>query len=81
MIGGKMMDKSIKTIGDLAKKGQDVILNLRNEDIIDYRPAGDFYIDDIVKIVEFEGKNWPTVPRGIRFWLANGDSLIYVKGD
>ena len=59
------MDKTIKTIGDLAKKGKEVILNLREQDIADYRPAGDMYIDDIVKI---------------RFWLNNGDSVIYVKG-
>ena len=74
------MDKSIKTIGDLAKKGKEVILNLREQDIADYRPAGDMYIDDIVKIIEYEGKNHPTVPGGIRFWLNNGDSIIYVKG-
>ena len=75
------VDKSIKTIGDLAKKGKEVILNLREQDIGDYRPAGDMYIDDIVKIIEYEGANYPTVPRGIRFWLNNGDSIIYVKGD
>ena len=75
------MDKSIRTMGDLAEKGKEVILNLRSQDICDYRPAGDMYIDDIIKIVEFEGQNYPTVPRGIRFWLNNGDSIIYVKGD
>ena len=75
------MDKSIKTLGDLAEKGKEVILNLRAQDINDYRPAGDFYIDDIVKIIKHEGQSYPTVPHGIRFWLNNGDSLIYVKGD
>lgn len=74
------MDKSIKTIGDLAKKGQEVILNLREQDIADYRPAGDMYIDDIVKIREHEGELYSTIPQGIRFWLNNGDSIIYVKG-
>ena len=74
------MDKSIKTIGDLAKKGQEVILNLREQDIEDWRPAGDMYIDDIVKVIECEGQMYPTIPRGIRFWLNNGDSIIYVKG-
>lgn len=75
------MDKSIKTVGDLAEKGKEIILNLREQDIIDYRPAGDFYITDIVRIVEYEGQPYPTVPRGIRFWLGNGDSLIYVKNE
>ena len=74
------MDKSLKTMGDLAKKGKEVILNLREQDIADYRPAGDMYIDDIVKIGEYEGQVYPTVPGGIRFWLNNGDSLIYLKG-
>jgi hypothetical protein len=75
----RKMDKSIKTIGDLAKKGKEVILNLREQDIADYRPAGDMYIEDIVKIGEYEGTQYPTIPGGIRFWLNNGDSLIYVK--
>ena len=74
------MDKSIKTIGDLAKKGKEVILNLREQDIADYRPAGCVYINDIVKIDKYEGRAYPTVPGGIRFWLNNGDSIIYVKG-
>ena len=74
------MDKSIKTLGDLAKKGEEVILNLRKQDIADYRPAGDMYIEDVVSIVRYEGKIYPTIPNGIRFWLNNGDSLIYVKG-
>lgn len=74
------MDKSIKTLGDLAEKGQEVILNLRKQDIADWRPAGDMYIDDIVKVVEYEGVNYPTISGGIRFWLNNGDSIIYVKG-
>lgn len=74
------MDKSIKTLGDLAEKGQEVILNLREQDIADWRPAGDMYIDDIVKVVEYEGINYPTIPGAIRFWLNNGDSIIYVKG-
>jgi hypothetical protein len=74
------MDRSIKTIGDLAEKGIDVITNLRKQDIGDYRPAGDMYIDDIVKIIEYEGTSYPTIPNGIRFWLNNGDSVIYIKG-
>lgn len=75
-----MIDKSIKTMGDLAEKGREVIFNLREQDIGDWRPAGDMYIDDIVKIGEYEGTQYPTIPGGIRFWLNNGDSIIYVKG-
>ena len=75
-----MIDKSIKTIGDLANKGKEVILNLREQDINDYRPAGDMYIEDIVKIGKYNGEYYPTIPDGIRFWLNNGDSIIYVKG-
>lgn len=75
------MDKSIKTIGDLANKGKEVILNLKEQDICDWRPAGDMYIDDIVDIISYEGKQYPTIPNAIRFWLNNGDSIIYVKGD
>lgn len=76
------MDKSIKTIGDLANKGKEVILNLREQDINDWRPAGDMYIDDIVfvKANECESRHYQTIPGGIRFWLNNGDSIIYVKG-
>ena len=34
------------------------------------------YIDDIVKVSDGEAY----VPHnGIRYWLANGDSIIYVK--
>ena len=46
--------------------------------IDDYRPAGDMYIDDIVKIIPAGDRMWPTVPGGIRYWLADGDSIIYV---
>ena len=47
--------------------------------VIDWRPASDFYIDDIVKIVTNEGQTFPVSPLGIRLWLENGDSIIYVK--
>ena len=44
--------------------------------VIDWRPAAGMYIDDIVKVSD--GKAY--VPRnGIRYWLGNGDSIIYVK--
>lgn len=44
--------------------------------VIDWRPAAGMYIDDIVKVSDGEAY----VPRnGIRYWLENGDSIIYVK--
>lgn len=44
--------------------------------VIDWRPAAGMYIDDIVKVTDGE----PYVPRnGIRYWLEDGDSIIYVK--
>ena len=64
------------TYGEIYQKAKEII---GEENIDDYRPAGDFYIDDIVKIIEHEGKQYPTVPMGIRMWLKNGDSVIYVK--
>lgn len=75
------MDKSVRTIGDLAKRGKEILFDLKEEDIDDWRPAGDMYIEDIVKIVTDDYEMHPTVPRGIRFWLKNGDSVIYVMGD
>lgn len=45
----------------------------------DWRPASDMYIEDIAKIAEHEGEKYVTIPNGIRLWLTNGDSLIYVK--
>ncbi len=42
--------------------------------VSDWRPASDIYIDDIVKVKD----NIPYVPMGIRLWLTNGDSIIYV---
>ena len=47
--------------------------------VIDWRPASDFYIDDIVKIITNEGQTFLVIPLGIRLWLENGDSIIYVK--
>lgn len=45
----------------------------------DWRPASDMYIEDLVKIIEYEGKEYVSIPMGIRIWLKNGDSIIYVK--
>lgn len=47
---------------------------MRNED--DWRPAGDMYIEDIVHVIDTK---YCTIPNGIRIWLKNGDSIIYVK--
>lgn len=76
------MNKSIKTIGDLANRGENIIVNLRKHDINDWRPACDMYIDDIVfvKENECESRHYPIIPGEIRFWLNNGDSIIYVMG-
>lgn len=43
--------------------------------VIDWRPGYGMYIDDIVRVKDNEA----FVPYGIRYWLANGDSIIYVK--
>lgn len=43
--------------------------------IQDWRPADSIMISDIVKVSDGE----PFVPFGIRYWLTNGDSIIYVK--
>ena len=44
--------------------------------VIDWRPAAGIYINDIVKVSDGEAY----VPcGGIRYWLENGDSIIYVK--
>lgn len=45
-------------------------------DIVDWRPASDMYIEDIVEVFDDGGA---CVPNGIRIWLDNGDSIIYVK--
>lgn len=46
---------------------------MQNED--DWRPAGDMYIEDIVHVIDANCR----IPNGIRIWLNNGDSIIYVK--
>ena len=45
----------------------------------DWRGASNMYIEDLVKIFEHEGKTLVSIPMGIRIWLKNGDSIIYVK--
>ena len=62
------------TNGELYKHIEKQIVGLTKEQIIDWRPAGGFYINDIVKVAD-DGE--PVVPYGIRIWLKNGDSIIY----
>ena len=42
--------------------------------VADWRPATNMFIDDIVKTFG----DVANVPFGIRYWLSNGDSIIYV---
>lgn len=66
------------TYGELADyaKSQFTLTQTR---IADLRPAGDMYVDDLCFPFVAEGKDWVSIPNGIRFWLENGDSIIYVK--
>ena len=48
-------------------------------DISDWRPASDMYIDDIAKIGAYHDEPFVYIPRAVRLWLENGDSIIYVK--
>ena len=66
------------TYGELAEYAKEQ-MQLTMTEIIDYRPAGDIYIDDIAFPLVYKGKDYVSIPNGIRFWLANGDSIIYVK--
>lgn len=66
------------TYGEIAEYAKSQLFKLVEPDIDDYRPAGDIYIDDIAFPVEYEGKGYVSIPNGIRFWLTNGDSIIYV---
>ena len=66
------------TYGELAEYAKEQ-MQLTMTEIIDYRPAGGIYIDDIAFPLVYKGKDYVNIPNGIRFWLANGDSIIYVK--
>ena len=66
------------TLGELAAYAKSQF-TLTQTGISDYRPAGDMYIDDICFPFVADGKDWVSIPNGIRFWLENGDSIIYVK--
>ena len=64
------------TFGQLEKETTKRLLNLSEQDINDWRPAGDMYLEDIVEVSSED--NWASFPNGIRYWLNNGDSIIYV---
>jgi hypothetical protein len=66
------------TLGELADYAKSQF-TLNQTKVSDWRPAGDMYIDDICFPFVAEGKDWVGIPNGIRFWLENGDSIIYVK--
>ena len=70
--------KNDETWGDLYKHAKEKLNNFISvDDVNDWRPASDMYIDDVVHIVD--GK-YPVIPRGIVMWCNNGDTIIYVKG-
>lgn len=47
--------------------------------IVDWRPASDMYIEDLVLISEYRGEMFAKFPNGILFDLKNGDHIIYIK--
>lgn len=75
------MDKSLKTVGDVAEKGKTVLECIRKADICDWRPASDMYINDYVKLISYYDHIWPKIPGGILFELSNGDKIIYINHD
>ena len=66
------------TNGELAKYAQSQFI-LTQTDITDWRPAGGMYIDDLCIPVNAYGEQIVAIPNAIRFWLENGDSIIYIK--
>lgn len=64
--------------GELAKYAESQF-NLTHTQISDWRPASDMYIDDLCIPVAVGSKAKVVIPYGIRFWLENGDSIIYIK--
>lgn len=66
------------TYGELAEYAKSQF-TLTQTEIADLRPASDMYIDDLCFPFVADGKDWVSIPNGIRFWLKNGDSIIYVK--
>lgn len=68
-------EKALPNSGEYGKSQ----FTLTRTTIADWRPACDMYIDDICFPFVAYGKNWVRIQDGIRFWLENGDSIIYVK--
>lgn len=66
------------TFGELADYAKSQFA-LTQTEISDWRPAGDMYIDDLCFPFVADSQDWVSIPNGIRFWLKNGDSIIYVK--
>lgn len=66
------------TNGELAKYAESQFI-LTTTQIEDWRPASDMYIDDVCIPVAADGEQVVVIPYGIRFWLENGDSIIYIK--
>lgn len=66
------------TNGELANYAKSQF-TLTQTKIADWRPAGDMYIDDLCFPFVADGKSQVNIPYGIRFWLENDDSIIYVK--
>lgn len=64
------------TFGELDKYSKEKLeQGIHDHDIDDWRPAVWMYIEDIAKVKD----GWVDFPFGIRYWLKNGDSIIYVK--
>lgn len=66
------------TNGELAEYAESQFIMTQTE-ITDWRPASDMYIDDVCVPVVAYDKQVVVIPYGIRFWLENGDSIIYIK--
>ena len=68
------------TNGELYHYVENQLKAFEISDIHDWRPASDFYIEDIAKIVKTEnGKQFIVIPFGLRLLLNNGDSIIYIR--
>ena len=67
------------TYGELMKYAKEKF-QLPGMKIEDYRPANSMYMDDLFVTGQTKkGETVFNIPNGIRFYLENGDSIIYVK--
>lgn len=66
------------TYGELASYAASQF-TLTQTEVIDWRPAGGMYIEDLIFPFAAHSKDEVNIPNGIRIWLENGDSIIYVK--